>query len=141
MVSRILDAATAREFTGAIRQFQQDIHEEWHRDTYTCWTVNRSAGWADSTSVEAQEKTSSGAGKLYASGVGGPQSGEMVVYLESPYRFRTLATAEIETGNLLVINGDRLFRVDIAKREHVDDQLMDVYLTELFTTPMPEGAP
>lgn len=111
-----------------------------HDDTYDCWTVNRDAGWADSTAVEAQTIVESGTGKLYANGAGGPQSGEMVITVESPYRFRTLATAEIETGHLLVINGTRLFRVDVAKREDVADELMDVYLTELFTTPMPEGS-
>lgn len=141
MVGRILDPATARMFTDSITQFQRDIHREWHRDAYACWTVNRSAGWADGAGVEAQELVETGTGKLYANGAGGPQSGEMVIHVESPYRFRTVATAQIETGNLLVLNGDRLFRVDVAKREHVDDELMDVYLTELFSTPLPTGGP
>lgn len=137
----VLDTRTAQLFTSTIRQFQQDIHREWHTDAYDCWKVNRPAGWADGTGAEAQEKIESGAGKLYANGAGGPQSGDLVISIESPYRFRTLADAAIESGHLLVLNGQRLFRVDVAKRENVDDELMDVYLTELFSTPMPVALP
>lgn len=107
-------------------------------DAYACWTVNRSSGWADGNGVEAQSILETGFGKIYANGAGGPQGGDMVVHLESPYRFRTHTTANIESGNLLVINGDRLFRVDVGKPEDAEDHLMDVYLTEMFSTPMPE---
>lgn len=127
--------ATLREALPAI---QQAVHDELHTDTYECWTVNRPAGWADSTSVEAQAVVASGTGKLYANGIGGPQTSEMVVSIESPFRFRTAATDAIAPGHLLVINGNRLFRVDNPKPEYGDDLLMDVGVTELFRTPMPE---
>ncbi len=142
----VLDTRTAQMFTRSMQQFQQDIHREWHEDAYDCWRVNRAAGWADSTSVEAQELIESGAGKLYANGQGGPQVGEGMIALDSPYRFRTEASCLIDTGHLLVLSGvqpdkpTRCFRVDVAKREDVNDVLMDVYLTELFTTPVP-GTP
>lgn len=134
----ILDSATAKIFSDSIREFQLDIHREWHRDTYVCWTVNRPAGWADGAAVEAEAVVGTGVGKLYANGAGRPQAGDLVIHLESPYRFRTLTTNVIESGNLLVLNGERLFRVDVAKPEDINDQLVDVYMTELFSTPIPE---
>lgn len=137
MVRPLFSAATAAKLK-VVRERGFETIRLFHDDAYACWTVNRSAGWADSTSIEAQAIVESGLGKLYANGKGGPQSGEMVIHLESPYRFRTLTTANIHAGNLLVINEDRLFRVDITKPEDTDDLLMDVYLTELFSTPKPE---
>lgn len=134
----ILDPATAKIFTDSIRTLQDDIHREWHTDTFDCWTVNRPAGWSDSDSVEVKTKKGNGRGKLYANGAGRPQGSEMVIHLESPYRFRTVSDAPIESGNLLVINGERVFRVDVAKPEHAEDVLMDVYVSELFSTPNPE---
>ena len=109
-------------------------------DTYTCWRVNRPAGWEDSTSVETQGLVESGVGRLRPNGAGGPITGEMVIAVESPYRLRTWADALIDTGHLLVVNGARLFRVDLPKRGGAGDPLMDVYVTELFKTPLPEGA-
>lgn len=133
----VLDHRSATTFTRTIRQFQQDIHREWHTDQYECWRVNRGESWADSTAVEAQERVETGRGKLYTNGIGGPQGGDMVIHVESPYRLRTVSESGIETGHLLVI-GDRRFRVDVTKRADIDDRLMDVYLTELFSTPFPE---
>lgn len=132
----VLDHRSAQVFTATIQQFQRDIHREWHTDPYDCWQVNRDANWPDSTSVEGQALVESGYGRLYTNGVGGPQGSEMVIHIESPYRFRTVAESGIETGHLLVI-GNRRFRVDVVKRRG-DDVLMDVYLTELFSTPLPE---
>ena len=140
-MKRVLKPRVAASFTQTIQQLQQDVHEGWHHDTFDVWTVNRSAGWADGAGVEAQVKVASDVGRLYANGAGGPQAGEMVINIESPYLLRTVASAPIESGHLLVINGTRLFRVDVAKPEGVDNLLMDVYLTELFSTPMPEEAP
>jgi hypothetical protein len=140
MVARLLNAADAAAFDAALQQLQRDIHDFRHPDAYQCWRVNRPAGWKDSTDVEAQALVESGTGRLKANGAGGPQTGEMVITIESPYRFTTLADAAIETGHLLVINGQRLFRVDLPKRAGETDLLMQVYVTELFQTPMPEGA-
>src|SRR5665811_2250052 len=134
MVVRILDAASAAEFTSSIAQLQDDVHTFLHTDAYTCWAVNRPAGWVDGDGAEGTDPIGAGTGKLYENGAGGPQSGEQVIHVESPYRFRTLSTAQIDTSNLLVINGDRLFRVDIGKREAKTDLLMNVYVTELFST-------
>lgn len=139
-MDRLLDAATAAEFKGGIAQLQADVHDFLHTDVYACWTVNRPVGWADSASVESQGQIGVGTGKLYEQGAGGPQSGEQVIHVESPYRFRTLTTSPIDTGHLLVVNGQRLFRVDVVKRESDDDRLMNGYLTELFNTPMPGRA-
>lgn len=121
-----------------LRQRGFETVRMFHDDAYACWVVNRPAGWVDGDALEAQQLVASGVGKLYANGKGGPQAGDMVIHLESPYRFRTLASDPIEAGNLLVLNASRVFRVDVVKPEDVDDQLMDVYLTEMFTTPIPE---
>jgi hypothetical protein len=139
VVERLLDAADAALFKGSIRQLQEDFYAGLYEDAYTCWTVNRDAGWEDSDAVETQVQVETGIGKLRANGPGGPQGEEGIIHLASPYRLRTLTTSLIEPGHLLVINGDRKFRVDAAKREHAADYLMDVYLTELFATPMPGG--
>ncbi len=101
------------------------------------WTVNRPAGWEDGVGVETQGRIGGGIGKLYEQGAGGPQSGEQVIHIESPYRFRTESSHAIETGHMLVLDNGRRFRVDLPKREGDDDPLMNVYLTELFNTPMP----
>lgn len=114
---------------------------EFHDDAYTVWKLNRASNWEDGTSVDGATSIESGTGKLYSNGAGRPQGVEGMIHLESPYRFRCLATAQIESGNLLVLNGARLFRVDIGKPEDVDDDLMDVFLSELFNTPMPEVTP
>ena len=139
MVDRAAIAAGFATLRDAMPQIQQAVHDELHTDAYTCWTVNRPAGWADGTDVEAQAVVASGTGKLYANGAGGPIAAEgMVIHTESPYRFRTFASDPVENGHLVAINDARLFRVDVVKREGADDRLMDVYLTELFATPMPE---
>ena len=138
VVNRAAVAAGFVTLRESIPVLQQAAHDALHRDTYTCWTVNRSTGWEDGESVEAKAVVESGTGKLRANGIGGPRATEMVISLESPYVFRTLASAAIAPGNLLVINATRLFRVDTTKPEHSDDLLMDVGVTELFTTPMPE---
>lgn len=133
----VLTSRTAKFFNDTIHQFQRDIHREWHKDAYVCWAVNRGAGWVDGDTVETQSVVESGFGKLYANGKGGPQTGEMVIHLESPYRFRTVTSTYIESGNLLVLNGERFFRVDIGKPEDKDDELVDIYLTEMFTMQIP----
>lgn len=133
----ILDAASAKVFRDSIHGLQQDIHLHLHRDQFCCWEVDRPHGWQDSTSIEGQRITCYGWGKLYPNGVGGPAGGDMVIHVESPYRFRAQAVDPIETGNLLVLNGSRLFRVDTTKVGEGESVLMDVYLTELFLTPMP----
>lgn len=133
----LLDSATARFFDSTIRQLQVDVHREWHKDEYVCWTVNRPVGWADGSTVEALAVVDRGRGMLRANGKGGPESREIIVHLESPYRLQTVAEASIQSGNLIVLNGERVFRVDVGKPEDHEDLLMDVYLTELFVTPKP----
>lgn len=144
----ILDPVSAKMFTDSIQELQRNIHDEWHHDSYACWKVDRESGWPDGTQVETDKASGSGTGKLYANGSGGPQSSEMVVFVDSPYRFRTLVTAGIDIGDLMVIQvGDepsgkkRLFRVDVTKPAGIDAVLMDVYLTELFSTPLPKVVP
>ena len=137
MVDRATIAAGFATLRRALPVIQQAVHDELHTDTYDCWTVNRPAGWADSTSVEAKAIVGSGTGKLRANGIGGPQAGEMVISIESPFVFRTESTDTIRPGNLLIVNGTRLFRVDNPKPEYGADLLMDVGVTELFQTPMP----
>lgn len=127
-----LKSLRQRGFT-TVRQF--------HDDTFQAWTVDRDPDWADTGDVEADRLVASGTGRLYEDGPGGPRSGENVIHVQSPYRFRTLADAPISAGMLLVVNGTRLFRVDDAKREDADDRLMNVYLTELVNTPMPSTPP
>lgn len=135
----MLESGNSARMRKKLRRAAQDTkaaHD--FMDVYVCWTVDRSDGWADRDSIEAQAIVEEGTGKIHENGKGGPQSGELVIHLESPYRLQTVATTAIESGNLLVLNEKRLFRVDIGKPEDAEDQLVDVYLTELFSTPMPE---
>lgn len=133
----LFSAATAARLK-AIRQDGFDTIRMFHDDTFACWETDRGVDWADDGSAEGQRLVVSGTGRLYEHGPGGDVSGENVIHVESPYRFRTLADAAIEPGNLLVINETRLFRVESTKPEDTDDRLMNVYLMELFNTPMPE---
>ncbi len=139
MVSSLLGARQVAQLKVTRQRGFQTVQQFWD-DGYACWTVNRPAGWSDGAGVESLALIEMAMGKLYEQGAGGPQSGEQVIHVESPYRLRTLATSLIDTGHLLVINGARLFRVDLPKREGDDDVLMNVYLTELFNTPMPGAA-
>ncbi len=137
MVTRLLDAASAAEFRASIAQLQRDFADFIYTGPFQFWTVNRPAGWEDGVGIETQGRIGAGTGKLYEQGAGGPQTGEQVIHIESPYRFRTEASHAIETGHMLVLDTGRRFRVDLPKREGDDDLLMNVYLTELFNTPMP----
>ncbi len=136
MVAPLLNARQVARLKVTRQRGFETVQRFWD-DHYECWTVNRPAGWEDGAGVESQKRIGGGAGKLYEQGAGGPQSGEQVIHIESPYRLRTMAVSLIDTGHLLVINGARLFRVDVVKPESDDDPLMNVYLTELFNTPMP----
>lgn len=152
MVRNVLSHRAAKQFSSLIQQFQMDIHNEWHNASYDCWRVKRPNGWVDGSGVETDVIVESGYGRLYPNGPGGPQSNEAVIFLESPYRFRTDVRAGFRSGYLLVIGvpGDpnahgpmesfRLFRVDNVKPGNPDSVLMDVYLTELFNTPYPGGS-
>ena len=140
MAERAAIAAGFAELRRMVPIIQQAVHDELHTDTYACYATNRGAAWEDGTDVETTALVETGTGKLYAHGAGGPQAGDTVIHVESPYRFRTTADSAIDTGHLLVVNGARLFRVDVPKREADADLLMDVYVTELVATPMPEGA-
>lgn len=153
MVAPLYSNRTQRRINSAFRRLDWTFYLN-YADEYDCWRVNRGPGWADSTAVEATERIGHGMGDLIPQGPGGPQASEMVISLESPYRFNTLAfdpetndPVRIESGHLLAIRGhadngqsetgQRLFRVDLVKRGRDTDLLMDVYLTELFSTPMP----
>lgn len=156
MVTPFLDHRGQRQFKADLKRLKWTFYQM-AVDDFDCWRVNRPAGWADSTTVEVQERIAHGKGKLIPNGAGGPSAGlqtESVIFLESPYRFRTLAfdpTSDmpvlIEPGHLLVLRGQkvhgkrihpaRTFRVDVVKRGADDDLMMDVYLSELFTTPTP----
>lgn len=114
-----------------------------HDDAYTAWKRLRPVGtWDDGTADERWQQGGAGTGKLYENGAGGPGTSEGVIYPDSPYRFRTLATANFDATFYLVINLTRLFRVDAFKVEDVADMLGNAYLKELFDAPLPvEGAP
>lgn len=129
-------------------------------DVYELWTTHRPEGtWDDGSQPEAWYLLGSGPGKLYENGAGGPQSDGNVIFADSPYRFRTYATAmdavpresgtsEPDVTHLyLVINGTRFFRVDAWKTEDAKDTLGNAYINELFgrvlpvvsVVPEPEG--
>lgn len=131
MVERLIDSETGAIFRDTLRQLQEDVHTELHTDAYAVWRVSRGGTWVSDISAEARSLVEIGTGKLYENGAGGPQAGEMVIHVESPYRFRTLATADIEDGDWIVLNEDRVFAVDVGKRESVSDVLMNVYMAEI----------
>lgn len=116
-----------------------------HDDSYAVWIRVRpdgaGASWDDGTTGERWEQNGAGTGKLYENGAGGPTTGEDVIYVESPYRFRTLTSAAFDTTMHLVINGQRLFRVDAFKVEDIDDRLANAYLSELLDHPLPVPTP
>jgi hypothetical protein len=156
MVAPFIDQRTRRLFTDSMRRLAWTFHLM-ATDEFDCWRVNRGPGWADNTSVEAQERIAHGVGKLLPNSAGGMAPGlviEGVLAIESPYRLRALSfdpvTQEptlIREGHLLAITGHstndrpetgyRLFRVDMVKRGSDDALMMDVYLTELFNVPVP----
>lgn len=136
-----------------LRQRGFTTARRFHDDAFVCWRTVRSSDWGTTTTPEADEVVMSGTGRLYENGPGGPIAGENVIHIESPYRFRTAAwmvdpndvdaviAVPIESGHELVINGDRLFRVESVKREDDDDQLVNVFLAELVNTDLPEVTP
>jgi quercetin dioxygenase-like cupin family protein len=92
-----------------------------------------------------------GKGELIEAGSGGPQLGEAVIHVESPYRFQTVASAfetvpriaghsePDVTHCVMVINGTRLFQIDALKVESAHDLIVNVYLSERFDDPLPQG--
>lgn len=149
----ILDSATAKIFRGTISQLQRDVHREWHNDVFEVFRVKRPAsGWDSGSTTEGLTLEYSGVGKLYANGAGGPIASEDVIFPESPYRLRTVAsildgfrvdgmsTPDL-SGCQVVVNGSRLFVIDSIKPEDVDDYLVDIYLTELIGKPLPVISP
>lgn len=122
-------------------------------DMFEIWTADRPIGTWDSGAVlESLTLKTSGDGKLYAEGSGGPISSESMIVLESAYRFR-MRTSVLDSfkedgkgipdisGSVLVVNRSRMFVIDNAKPEDQDDYLMDIYLTELIGKPIPEVTP
>lgn len=125
-------------------------------DSYELWRARRPLGaWDRGAAPEAMELLGKGNGKLYANGAGGPRTTDVVISLESAYRFRAHRSitdplrrdgyGEPETaGCYLVVNRARLFVLDMVKPEDIDDLLVDCYLSELIgkpVPPLPEGAP
>jgi len=110
-------------------------------DTYEEWVQHRpetnGASWDTATAGEAWTARGTGTGKLFENGAGGPTTTGDVIYVESPYRFRTHASAGFDSTTFLVINGTRLFRVDAFKVEDQNDLLANAYLSELIDTPLP----
>lgn len=148
-MKRVLKPGVAKKFTDTITQFQQDIHDGWHRDHYTIWTLDRPTNtWDAGTAPETWQPWASGTGRLYENGAGGPTAREGIIYPESPYLFRMLVTAfdvvqkpdQSEpdiTPCYLVINGTRLFKVDAFKIEAIGNVLANAYIHELFDRSLP----
>jgi hypothetical protein len=137
MVDRAAIAAGFAALREALPALQLGVHDALHTDTYTVWRVSRDGTWVSSTDAETRGLVASGTGKLYENGAGGPTSGDTVIHIESPYRLRTTADVDIQDGDWLVLNGTRVFRVEVGKREAEADTLMNVYLAELFGVEVP----
>ena len=145
---------TGRIFRNAIQTLQQDVHRELHTDTYTLYRVERPAGsWDTGTAGEAVTALGGGTCKLAENGPGGPSMGDGIIYPESPYQVRTLATAfdplprDPDTSApdpshvWMVINGDRLFKVEMVKVEAGRDLLATAYVREVFDRTLPIASP
>lgn len=141
----IIDSATAKIFKNSIRTLQQDVHREFHRDTYVLLEIHREAGtWDQGGSNERYVVRGTGRCKLYGSGVGGPRFAD-IVSPQSPYQIRVLASEFVTdgqpilevTGMLIVINGERVFQVDDLKVDGEGDLLADLYLTERIGEDVP----
>lgn len=137
----VLDAATAAIFKTTIQDFQGDIHEHLHVDAFAVWVQRRPSGWDAGIDPEAWVQIGAGTGKLYEHGAGGPTTSEGIIFPDSPYRFRTLASAALEEGQYLVLNGARLFRIDAFKIEDIEDLLANAYVKELFGSELPGVTP
>ena len=145
---------TGRIFRDAIRTLQEDAHRELHTDTFTLYRVERPAGaWDAGTAGETWEVLASGTCSLKAQGPGGPSMGEGIVYPESPYRVRLMAdavdTLPREPGTSspdpshawMVINGDRLFKVEMIKVGAERSLLATAYVREVFDRDLPGVTP
>lgn len=152
MVRPFLSAADVAAIEGLRQQGFATVQQFW-RDTFALWTLDRPVGtWDAGTVLEGWLPMGTGTGRLYEQGPGGVTADEAVIVTESPYRLRLLASAfaavATEPGDsapdltnlYAVVNGARLFRVDSVKTEDRDDRLATAYLTELFDRPLPDLA-
>lgn len=149
MVNTLLNARTVARLKDIRQHGLNTVPMLWD-DTYVLWTTHRPEGtWDDGSQPEDLQAIGGGGGKLYENGAGGPQSDGNVIFADSPYRFRTYATAmdvvpresgtsEPDVTHLyLVINGTRFFRVDAWKTEDAKDTLGNAYINELFGRVLP----
>lgn len=149
-----ITARTGRIFRNAIATLQEDVHRELHTDTFTLYRVERPTGtWDSGTAAESWTVLASGTGKLAEQGPGGPSMGDGVIYPESPYQFRTLAASfaalprESDTSApdpshaWLVVNGNRLFKVEMVKLEADRDLLGTAFVREVFDRALPGVTP
>lgn len=149
-----LTPRTGQIFRDAIRTLQEDVHRELHTDTYTLWIVERPAGtWDTGAAPETWTVLGAGTCKLAEHGPGGPRMGDGVIYPESPYQVRMLADAfdglpraagestPDPSHAWLVINGDRLFKVEMVKTEADRDVLGTAYVREVFDRTLPGVTP
>lgn len=119
-------------------QAQLTKHQRYLDQTYVLYRLAReTATWDIGLSDERHDVVVSGKCKLYSNGVGGPRLGD-VIYPESPYRLRVLASEVVNVdgsvpnvlGLIMVVDGARVFVVDDIKIDDADDLLADVFMSE-----------
>ena len=98
--------------------------------------------WTGGTARETWHATGTiGTGRLRENGQGGPVVGENVIYQQAPYRLRTDVSPALDATMWLVVDGDRLFKVNGFTDRGGERQHGHAYLTEIFGEALPvEGA-
>ncbi len=145
MVLSHVTVAEAASINAEFRRLEATAQVIWWDVAWTAWTKDRpeagdTSPWNKATATEAWKKGATGTGRLRENGGGGPSVSEDVIFPDSPYRLRTLASAALDTNTWLVIDG-RLFKVDAWKPRGGDRTHASAYLSEAIGQTVPTDPP
>lgn len=124
-------------------QVLTDVQEGFSPTTFVAWRKNRPATgaetWDNGGASEGWVQGVSGKG-IIRRGQDMPVIGEGLISQQTRYDFRTATSYGLTVSHFLVIDGTRLFKIEGAPVEDVEDPIMTVTLVEVtdITLPVPE---
>lgn len=121
----------AQSIKQAFRNLEKTIEVVFWDVQWHAFIKARDADWDTGVADEEWVYVDSGIGRLRENGLSGREASQDIIFMDSPYRLRTIATAPLTDYTWIVIN-DRFFRVDAFKPREGERTHANAYLTEVF---------